>query len=139
MGRDHGLRAQGRRPGPDRVRRRRRGRGRRRAGGRRRGWAAVLRRAIADPLTGVHAAVAALACWRNGGGALLDVSLCGVTAHALSFAETPDCEIQGSAEAARVRAHGEAAEVSPPRARAPRGRAHAPGADNDALREQLRC
>ncbi|MEM9013703.1 MAG: CoA transferase [Pseudomonadota bacterium] len=34
--------------------------------------------AIADPLTGLHAAAAALASWRAGGGALLDISMCGV-------------------------------------------------------------
>lgn len=39
--------------------------------------------AIADPLTGLHAAVAALGSFRSGGGELLDVSLVGVTAHAL--------------------------------------------------------
>ncbi len=41
--------------------------------------------AIADPLTGLHGAVAALACWRRGGGALLDLALCDVVAHVLAF------------------------------------------------------
>jgi hypothetical protein len=38
--------------------------------------------AIADPLTGLHAAVAALASWLTGGGRLLDVSLRNVAARA---------------------------------------------------------
>ncbi len=41
--------------------------------------------ALADPLTGLHAAVAALAFWQKGGGVLLDMSLCKVTAHCLDF------------------------------------------------------
>ena len=37
--------------------------------------------AIADPLTGLHAAPLALAAWRSGGGQLLDVALCDVAAY----------------------------------------------------------
>jgi crotonobetainyl-CoA:carnitine CoA-transferase CaiB-like acyl-CoA transferase len=40
--------------------------------------------AIADPLTGIHAALAALAYWRRGEGALLDVSLARVVGHAIA-------------------------------------------------------
>lgn len=39
--------------------------------------------AIADPLTGLHAAVAALASFAAGGGVLLDVPLTGVAAHVM--------------------------------------------------------
>ena len=77
--------------------------------------------AIADPLTGLHAALAAWACWRAGGGALLDVSLCGVTAHALAFAPTGDFEVVGSADAAQVIAAGAEARVAAP-TRAPCGK-----------------
>jgi hypothetical protein len=42
--------------------------------------------ALADPLTGLHAAVAALAFWQGGESVLLDLSLREVTAHALGFA-----------------------------------------------------
>ena len=42
--------------------------------------------ALADPLTGLHAAVAALAFWQAGESVLLDLSLRGVTAYALDFA-----------------------------------------------------
>ena len=41
--------------------------------------------AIADPLTGLHAAVAALASWRAGGGMMLDVAMCEVVRHAMNF------------------------------------------------------
>ena len=41
--------------------------------------------ALADPLTGLHAAVAALAFWRSGRGGLLDLSLRDTTAHCLQF------------------------------------------------------
>lgn len=41
--------------------------------------------ALADPLTGIHAALAALAFWQGGGGVLVDLSLRGVTAHCLNF------------------------------------------------------
>jgi len=41
--------------------------------------------ALADPLTGLHAAVAALAFWQGGASVLLDVSLREVTAYALAF------------------------------------------------------
>jgi len=40
--------------------------------------------AIADPFTGVHAALAALAHWRRGDGALLDVALARVTAQVIA-------------------------------------------------------
>ncbi|MBW1876229.1 MAG: CoA transferase, partial [Deltaproteobacteria bacterium] len=42
--------------------------------------------ALADPLTGLHAAVAALAFWQGGQSVLLDLSLREVTANALDFA-----------------------------------------------------
>jgi hypothetical protein len=95
--------------------------------------------AIADPLTGLHAALGAWACWRAGGGALLDVSLCGVTAHALAFAPVGAYEVRGSAAAAHVVADGAAAAVAPPRARVARRRARAAGADTEALRRELAC
>lgn len=40
--------------------------------------------ALADPLAGIHAAVAALAYWQGGGG-LVDLSLCNVTGYCLDF------------------------------------------------------
>ena len=45
--------------------------------------------AIADPLAGLHGALAALACWRSGESALLDISLRDVTAWAIAQGESP--------------------------------------------------
>ena len=93
--------------------------------------------AIADPLTGLHAALAAWATWHAGGGALLDLSLRDVTAHALAFAPVGDYEVLGGADAARVVVDGATADVAPPRARASGVAACAPGADTEALRREL--
>jgi crotonobetainyl-CoA:carnitine CoA-transferase CaiB-like acyl-CoA transferase len=79
--------------------------------------------AIADPLAGLHAAVAALATWQAGGGALLDVSLAGVASHAITRAPEP------------MTASGAA--VAPPRARAQRGRACPLGADTITVLRDL--
>jgi crotonobetainyl-CoA:carnitine CoA-transferase CaiB-like acyl-CoA transferase len=95
--------------------------------------------AIADPLTGLHAALAAWSCWRAGGGALLDLSLRDVTAHALAFAPTGEFEVAGSADAARVIAAGVEARVAAPHARSVCTPARAPGADTEALRRELSC
>ena len=95
--------------------------------------------AIADPLTGLHAALAAWSSWRSGGGALLDLSLCDVTAHALAFAPTGEFAIEGTAQDPRVIAGGEQARVAAPRARSVCVHARAPGADTEALRHELAC
>ncbi len=44
--------------------------------------------AIGDPLTGLHAALAALVFWTNGIGGLLDLSLCNTTKHCLNYQAT---------------------------------------------------
>jgi crotonobetainyl-CoA:carnitine CoA-transferase CaiB-like acyl-CoA transferase len=95
--------------------------------------------AIADPLAGLHAALAAWQSWRSGGGALLDVSLCDVTGHALAFTATGDFEVVGRADAARVNAGSEWTHVAAPRARRACARARAPGADTEAIRRELSC
>ncbi len=51
--------------------------------------------AIADPLAGLHGALAALARWRRGEGALLDVALTAVVAHAIGARGACD-EIPGT-------------------------------------------
>ncbi|MDE0884066.1 MAG: CoA transferase [Myxococcota bacterium] len=99
--------------------------------------------AIADPLTGLHAAVASLAHHRTGRGALLDVSLSAVTRHAL---ETPAPErgvdVGANGEGWRVLTATGVEAVAPPRARASRGPAADLGADTarllDALARQTR-
>ncbi len=49
--------------------------------------------AIADPLTGVHAALAALAHWQRGGGVLLDLSLMAVSRYCASLAVADSAEL----------------------------------------------
>ncbi len=44
--------------------------------------------AIADPLTGLHAALLAWSCWQAGGGQLLDVSLYHIVAHCISMGKS---------------------------------------------------
>ncbi|MGX1675549.1 CoA transferase [Streptomyces sp. NPDC055400] len=80
--------------------------------------------AIADPLAGVHAAVAALACIGAGGGRLVDVAMreSAAAALALPFGDSP----------ARV---GRTA--LPPVARVPSGRAAAHGEHRQAVLESL--
>ena len=48
------------------------------------GERAILGDAVADPLTGIAAAVAAWSRWQAGGGGLVDVSLCGTVSAALA-------------------------------------------------------
>jgi hypothetical protein len=54
--------------------------------------------ALADPLTGLHAAVAALAAWRQGEGGLFSVALAGVVARAMRLGGV----LRGEALAARA-------------------------------------
>jgi len=51
--------------------------------------------AIADPLTGLHAAVAGWAGWLSGGGQLLDLSLAGTTAYCISATAPDDGDYRG--------------------------------------------
>lgn len=90
--------------------------------------------AIADPLTGLHAAVAALQSQRSGGGRLVSLTLRDVVAHCVGF-ETPR---DGRALRRRrdewlalLEARGIVPD--PPRARVPIDRAAALGADNTAV------
>jgi crotonobetainyl-CoA:carnitine CoA-transferase CaiB-like acyl-CoA transferase len=86
--------------------------------------------ALADPLTGMHAALAALAFWQGGGGVLLDLSLRNVTAHCLNY----HCDI---ARGLVVKKKGkwqleldeESFEVKPPLVRQPLSRAPKLGSD----------
>lgn len=73
--------------------------------------------AIADPLTGLHAALLSWNAWTQGGGVLLDVSLCGVLAH---------CVTVGGEDGQAVTMSPEAL---PPHARCPSGPAVALGSN----------
>ena len=94
--------------------------------------------AIADPLTGLHAALAAWSSWLGGGGRLLSVALAEVVAHCLQF------ELPPTAALRRVRAEewrqqiliaGEP--IALPRARRAVAPAAALGADTDAVLREL--
>jgi hypothetical protein len=88
--------------------------------------------AIADPLTGMHAALAAWVSYRHGGGRLLSLAMSEVVAHCIA------CAGLGDAEALRAQALAWAqqlrgVEVAAPRARELRGRARPLGADTAAV------
>ena len=94
--------------------------------------------AIADPLTGLHAALAAWASWRRGGGQLLDLALRDVTAHVLAFGGAADAaSVRWTGKGWEVVAAGECAPVLEPRARIASGRARALGADTEAVLGEL--
>jgi hypothetical protein len=99
--------------------------------------------ALADPLAGIHAALAALTTWNAGGGRLLDLSLVDVTGHALSFA----AESEPRCGAGRVVATGDGGwevvvdgvrqAVLRPRMREPRARSVRLGAHTTAVLGEL--
>ena len=104
--------------------------------------------AIADPLAGMHAAVAALAGFRSGGGVLLDIALRDVTEHALGWdagerpgeparVEAGPDRAGGALRAHRVLAGDEEQLVLEPRARDLDGRARPIGADTHSVLGQL--
>ncbi|MFN7950663.1 MAG: CoA transferase [bacterium] len=80
--------------------------------------------AIADPLAGTHAALAAFAAWQEGGGVGIDVSLAGVTRHLLERAPMPPWT-------------GGALEVAEPRARVASVAARALGEDTSRVLAEL--
>ncbi|MCU1692870.1 MAG: hypothetical protein JWM64_1961 [Frankiales bacterium] len=79
--------------------------------------------ALADPLTGLHAAVAALACLQAGGTHLVEVALSEVARSTLDPSST--CEAERDGDTWTV----EGVPVAAPRARTPSGRARPLGAD----------
>lgn len=94
--------------------------------------------AIADPLTGLHAALCAWSAWLSGEGGLWSLALRDVVAHCIASAG------ENSAAAVRTRAGAWQAELDvaevtaqPPRARPPAGKAGALGADTQCVLEAL--
>lgn len=83
--------------------------------------------ALADPLTGCHAALAGWASFRTGGGHLLDLSLRDVTAAILIDAALDSAPLPSGVA------------VAPPRMRAPARRAPALGADTRDVLRSLAC
>ncbi|MFQ5417270.1 MAG: CoA transferase, partial [Myxococcota bacterium] len=104
--------------------------------------------AIADPLTGMHAAVAAMASWMQGGGQLLDVSMRDVVARVLAFrSPVEEGVVERCHQARRGNSHqdwevvvgGQRQIVAPPHARKPLRAARPLGADTASLLRNLRC
>jgi crotonobetainyl-CoA:carnitine CoA-transferase CaiB-like acyl-CoA transferase len=96
--------------------------------------------AIADPLAGLHAALAAWASWRAGGGFLVDLALRDVAAFALAFeAPREEARVRECADAAgfEVELAGRREPVAPPRARATREPARPLGADTESVLREL--
>lgn len=104
--------------------------------------------AIADPLAGLHAAVAALASWQSDESRLLDVSLCSVVRHVLGSAGSGwDISPAGEGESAliervdanqwQVRIGDEVQSVDPPLARSVAYPAQALGADTRSVLASL--
>jgi len=89
--------------------------------------------AIADPLTGAHAALAAIAGWASGGGYLFDVALHAVVNHCVDAGSAPCGEIirRGSHWILHIDQHE--FPVEPPRARAVVTRAQSLGADTATI------
>ncbi len=94
--------------------------------------------AVADPLAGIHAALAALACWSGGGGYLLDLALRDLVAHVLAFEAPPSlASVNRLASGWEVVAGEQRAPVSPPRARPVPGAARPLGADTESVLQEL--
>jgi len=90
--------------------------------------------AIADPLTGMHAALAAWATYLRGGGELLELSLCDVVAHCVRFGHAMDSRTARERYRdwmAVLEKSGE--KIAAPSARVPIAAARALGADTQAV------
>ena len=89
--------------------------------------------AIADPLTGMHAALAAMASHQSGGGRLLSIPLCDVATHCIGFSLPEEDAVlreRWQAWTAEARSHG--LDTTPPGVRRAAGPARALGADTDS-------
>jgi crotonobetainyl-CoA:carnitine CoA-transferase CaiB-like acyl-CoA transferase len=94
--------------------------------------------AIADPLAGLHAALAALAHWSGGGGVLLDIALTDVVAHVLAFGPPASpARVERSGSGWEIVVGQRRASVAPPRARPVRGPARPLGADTERVLEEF--
>lgn len=96
----------------------------------------VVADAIADPLTGLHAALAAQASHQAGGGRLVSLALRDVAAHCLRFGLPATTAAWRQRQSAWRRC---AADVSSelPRPRSPAGQAAQAGVDNDRILTRL--
>ncbi|TYK44416.1 CoA transferase [Actinomadura decatromicini] len=94
--------------------------------------------AIADPLTGLTAAVRALTAPARGGGALHDVSMTDVVAATLDPGAEPSARARRVDGGWVVDARGGPVPVAPPRRRTPVGRASRSGEDTAEVLRELR-
>jgi hypothetical protein len=98
------------------------------------GWPLFCGDAVADPLTGLHAALLAWASWHGGGGRLLSIALRDVVAYCAADALSLNAAALKQRYAdwtAILDAQG--IEAAMPRARAVTGVARGPGADTEAV------
>jgi hypothetical protein len=94
--------------------------------------------ALADPLTGLHGALLALAFWRAGTAVLLDLSLCAIARHCLQFGPAiPRAELRADAGHWRLVEGGHSCRVRPPRPRMAGRSAALPGADTTRVLREL--
>ncbi len=97
--------------------------------------------AVADPLAGLHAALAALASFRRGGGELVDVSLHDVASHLLGLGRARDARVRERDGAWWVETPDGREPVVEPRARSVAQTARPLGADSESVLAELagRC
>jgi crotonobetainyl-CoA:carnitine CoA-transferase CaiB-like acyl-CoA transferase len=94
--------------------------------------------ALADPLTGLHAGLAALAFWQGGQSVLLDLSLREVTAHALDFApHTPKGSVFRREDGSYMTVEGHTAAVMEPEERTAQKPAASLGAQTRSVLEEF--
>lgn len=94
--------------------------------------------AIGDPLTGLHAALAAWASWRAGGGHLLALSLDAVLRHCVSFGAPQSDDALHERHARWTRVAKSRRKLAPaPLCFAPQSRARPLGADTSAVLSNL--
>jgi hypothetical protein len=95
--------------------------------------------AVADPLAGVHGALAVLSTLRRGQAALLDVSLRDTARHAAAFRIDRKAPVLRSTGRGEFEATigGESVRVARPHARGVSARAPGPGSDTDRVLREL--
>lgn len=94
--------------------------------------------ALADPLAGIHAALAALAFWQSGGGVLIDLSLREITAYCLNF--YPDVDrglVVGNEGRWQILSENQTLEVRSPEVRWSASTAAFPGSDTRKILEEF--
>jgi crotonobetainyl-CoA:carnitine CoA-transferase CaiB-like acyl-CoA transferase len=102
------------------------------------GLALICGDAVADPLTGLHAALAALASHQQGGGHLLSLSLRDVVEHCVGFSRPGGADLTRRWQDWTTEVRGLGLDGQSPVARTAAGRARALGADTETVMAWLR-